>query len=464
MRHKINLVHFVGIGGSGMAGLAEVMQRMGYAVSGSDLSEQPSLNRLRACGVTVYIGHDAAHVQNADCVVYSGAVSANNMERVAAVARGVPVVPRAQMVGELMRFKQGIAVSGTHGKTTVSSMVAAVLHSAAQSPTCIIGGCVRALEGEDLLGDGDFIVVEADESDASFLHMQPIIAVVTNIDDDHLERFNDDEAVLYESFVNFLKNLPFYGVAVLCADNAPTRRIAKTLKTLRCVTYGLENSAEVCASNVRIDGEYMMFDLCAFGERRNGVRLRATGEHNVQNALAALAVGLELGLELSGLLRGLESFSGVGRRLETYGEISLNGCQVLLIDDYAHHPTEIAATLSALRSAYPARRLVLVFQAHRYSRTRRLLAALAGSVSAADEVVLTDVYAAGEPPPLEALGEELFAALPEQTKKSYCADLGDMPAHLRERVQSGDLLVTMGAGSIGRLPDVLVQAAGGGNE
>ena len=462
MRHKIRAVHFIGIGGVGMCGLAEVMCSMGFEVSGSDSREQPTLQRLRARGIRVDIGHSPTQVDNADCVVYSSAVTTDNVERQAAAARGVPVVPRAQMLGELMRFHHGIAVAGTHGKTTVSSMVAAVLTAAAMSPTCVIGGRLLSLQDDgELMGKGDYVVVEADESDASFLHLQPMIGVVTNVDDDHLEAFGDMNALI-DAFKGFLANLPFYGAAILCADDARVDTIAKTLKTPRCITYGLTAAAMVMADNIRATADGMVFDLrlngMAAAESAAGeMHLRAYGRHNVQNALAAVAVGLELGVEPSHIRRGLLEFSGVARRLETHGDVDLRGKSIRVIDDYAHHPTEITATLAALRLMHPSRRLLLVFQPHRYTRTRRLLPELALALAAADVLVLTDIYAAGETPPDATVAADLFAAVPSHIHKVFCAN-AELPSCLAALAHDGDLLVSMGAGDIGALPRRLREA------
>lgn len=451
MRHKIRAIHFIGIGGAGMAGLAEVMHHLGYVVTGSDMREQPTLERLRTRGVTVQTTHAAAHVADADCVVYSGAVAADNVERAAAVARGVPVIPRAQMLGELMRFKPGIAVSGTHGKTTVSSMIAAVLTAAGWSPTCVIGGLLRAVGEDDLVGEGDYIVVEADESDASFLHLQPHLAVVTNIDDDHLEAFPGGLPALTQAFAGFLGNLPFYGAAILCADDAATRALAATIKSPRCLTYGFDAAAVIRADNARPHDGGMAFTLSVDGES-DEFYVRAIGRHNVQNALAACAVAYELGIDKRHWRAGLAAFAGVGRRLESYGEMMIGGSRVLVVDDYAHHPTEMTATLNALRDVHRDRRLVLVFQPHRFSRTRRLINALALAVAAADVVVLTAVYAAGEQAPAEDLTAQLFAAIPAHVNKTLAPTAAEVDACLPAVVAAGDLLVCMGAGDIGAAP------------
>ena len=458
MRHSIKAIHFIGIGGAGMAGLAEVMAGLGYAVSGSDAREQPSLRRLRARGVQVQIGHAAANVGRADCAVYSSAISADNIERRTAVARGIPTIPRAQMLGELMRFKPGIAVAGTHGKTTVSSMVAHLLTVANLSPTCVIGGQLRSLGEGELIGSGDYVVVEADESDASFLHLQPVVAVVTNIDDDHLEAFGGEFANLTAAFANFLGNLPFYGSAIVCCDDPAAAQLAQQSETHRVVRYGLGAQADVRAENIQAHADHMTFKLIAPAVQAE-MKVGALGRHNVQNALAATAVALELGVAVEEIGKGLASFAGVGRRLEFYGEVTLHGKRVLLVDDYAHHPSEIRATLAALAAAVPQRRMVVVFQPHRYSRTQRLAAELGQSLSAAQCVVLLPVYAAGETAPQENLADEVRAAVTAECVS--CGERAEVHTALAKVLQEGDLLVTMGAGDVGALPAELCALAQG---
>ena len=462
MRHSIRAIHFIGVGGAGMSGLAEVMAGLGFQVTGSDAREQPSVARLRRRGVQVFIGHDAAHVAAADCVVYSGAIAADNVERQAAAHRGIPIVPRAQMLGELMRFKPGIAVAGTHGKTTVSSMIAHILTSAGLSPTSVIGGRLLSVAEEDtLIGSGEYVVVEADESDASFLHLQPVIAVVTNIDDDHIEAFADDFNQLNEAFVSFLANLPFYGSAVICIDDPAAAALAKQIESRRVVTYGMGEAADVRASQPAVQQSGMAFTLSVRGScgKQDGdypLQLRALGEHNVQNALAAAAVALEIEVPVAAIQQALASFGGVGRRLEFYGEVSAAGCKFLLVDDYAHHPSEIRATVAALRSTYPGRRLLLLFQPHRYSRTQRLSGALARALSTADAVLVMPVYAAGESAPA-SVAEELAAALLDKVgaEKSLCpppANIAAVAERLQRQVKKGDIVVCMGAGDIATVP------------
>lgn len=463
MRYKIRNLHFIGIGGYGMCGLAEVMHNLGYAVSGSDIADKPVLDRLRALGIVVHIGHDKSFVDNADCAVYSSAIGGDNPERVSARARGVPVIPRAQMLGELLRFRPGIAVAGSHGKTTASSMIAAVLTAAGRDPTCVIGGLLSSgMHGR--LGEGDFIVVEADESDASFLHLQPAVAVLTNIDDDHLPAFGGDIGKLEEAFGGFLANLPFYGAAIVCADDERAMKVVRTMPSLRVITYGLSDNADVRADNTAFCQMRSAFDLHLPGGDCCRVDLAAAGLHNVQNALAACAVALEVGAGIDDMRRGLAQFGGVGRRLQEcgdylFGDKDNKDGAALLIDDYAHHPTEMNASVCALRTAYPGRRLLLVFQPHRYSRTRDLIMRLAGALSAADEVILLDVYPAGEHPIAGADSDALAAMVAPKLHRAGGID--DAAATIKKVVRDGDLLITMGAGSIGALAQKLSDEGAG---
>ncbi len=448
-------MHFIGAGGSGMSGLAEVMHNLGYIVSGSDIAERPALARLRSAGIAVTVGHDARLTEGADCVVYSSAVGAENPERAAALARGVPVIPRAQMLGELLRFRPGIAVAGSHGKTTTASMIASVLLAAGRDPTCVIGGLLSSgMHGR--LGDGEFIVVEADESDASFLHLQPALAVVTNIDDDHLRAFGGEMGELEKAFCGFLANLPFYGAAIICADDSRALAAAKNMPSLRLLTYGLSEGADIRGENPRAQGLRTPFFLRLPDGEGGEVNLNAAGVHNVRNALAACAVGCEVGADFAAMQRGLEEFGGVGRRLQHFGEICINKKSALLADDYAHHPTEIDASLSALRAAHPRRRLLLVFQPHRYTRTKDLLHSLARSVSAADELILLDVYPAGESPAEGADGGDLAGAITVGGLRR-ARGIADAKKEIYKATREGDLIVTMGAGDIGALPGMLLE-------
>lgn len=455
MQHRIKSVHFIGIGGVGMAGLAAVLAESGYAVSGSDSNDKPILARLRARGIKTYIGHQREYVEAVDCVVYSGAIPKDNVERQRALARRIPVIPRAQMLGELLRFKQGIAVSGSHGKTTVSSMVASILTTAELSPTCVIGGRFGAANDNSIIGHGDYVVVEADESDNSFLYLQPVMAVVTNIDDDHLDAFGNDINNLCAAFNQFLHNLPFYGVAIINADDKNCQSVRAQSDDIFCLSYGFAPDATIRADNITLQGDSMAFRLTT-PNTTTDMAVHAIGEHNVHNALAAIAVALQLGVDIAVIRQGLANFSGVERRLQSYGQLTIGGKTVQLIDDYAHHPSEISATLQALRAKHPNARLLLVFQPHRYSRTQRLLAALADTLSVADVVVLTDIYAAGEMAD-ESVLPQLFAQLSPPNAHHLCRDLAQVPDLIKKIAQEGDVIITMGAGSIGALPDKLMK-------
>jgi UDP-N-acetylmuramate--alanine ligase len=464
MKHKVKRVHFVGIGGAGMSGIAEVMLNLGYQVSGSDLADGAMTQRLRAGGAEIFIGHDAAHVAGADAIVVSTAVKAENVEVAAARARRVPVVPRALMLAELMRLKQGIAVAGTHGKTTTTSLVASVLAEAGMDPTFVIGGRLEAAGSNAKLGTGEFIVVEADESDASFLYLQPVLAVVTNIDADHMETYGHDFAKLRQAFLDFLQHLPFYGMAMLCIDDPNVRSILPIVSK-PVTTYGLSEDAQVRAVDVRAESGRMRFRVqrAANGTpaRELDVVLNLPGIHNVQNALAAIAVGIEVGASDAAIVRALAEFRGVGRRFQHYGEIpAANGGTFTLVDDYGHHPVEMSATLAAARGAYPGRRLVLAFQPHRYTRTRDVFEDFVKVLSSVDALLLTEVYAAGELPIVAADGRSLARAVRVQGKVEpvFVEQWKDLPTAVLDLARDGDVVVTMGAGSIGQVPG-LVRAA-----
>jgi len=466
MKHKVKRVHFVGIGGAGMSGIAEVMLNLGFDVSGSDVSESVTTQRLRAGGADIFIGHDRANVDRADAVVVSTAVKQDNVELAAARSRRVPVVPRALMLAELMRLKQGIAVAGTHGKTTTTSLVASVLAEAGMDPTFVIGGRLEAAGSNAKLGTGEFIVVEADESDASFLYLTPVLAVVTNIDADHMETYGHDFARLRQAFVEFLQHLPFYGMAMLCVDDPNVRSIIPIV-TKPVTTYGFAEDAQIRAVDVRADAGAMHFGVLVAANgtpaRRLDVRLNLPGLHNVQNALAAIAVGLEVGAPDDAILRALAGFRGVGRRFQRYGEIPLpNGGTFTLVDDYGHHPAEMAATLAAARGAYPDRRLVLVFQPHRYTRTRDVFEDFVKVLSSVDALLLTEVYAAGEQPIVAADGRSLARAVRVQGKVEpvFVEDWKDLPQAIVDMAQPGDVVLTMGAGSIGQVPGKVAGGAG----
>src|SRR5687768_15082919 len=435
MRHKVKQVHFIGIGGAGMSGIAEVLLTLRYKVSGSDLAENASTRRLRELGARIHIGHDEAHIAGADAVVVSTAVKDDNPEVVAARSRKIPVVPRALMLAELMRLKQGIAVAGTHGKTTTTSLVASVLAEGGLDPTFVIGGRLEAAGSNARLGAGEFIVVEADESDASFLYLQPVLAVVTNIDADHMETYDHSLDKLRQAFVDFLQRLPFYGVAVLCADD-PNLRLVMPQLTKPITTYGLSPDAHVLAHDVAASGGQMRFRVTrASNDRAGGVELAITlnlaGVHNVRNALAAIAVGLELGVPEGKIVRALAEFRGVDRRFQNYGKVRLKGGgSFTLIDDYGHHPVEMAATLAAARGAFPRRRILLAFQPHRYTRTRDCFEDFVRVLSTSDVLVLTDVYPAGESPIVAADGRALARAVRVHGKVEpiFVETVAEMPA------------------------------------
>jgi len=451
VKHKVKRVHFVGIGGAGMSGIAEVLITQGYGVSGSDLSDGAVTRRLARLGATIAIGHAAGNIAGADAVVVSTAVAADNPEVVAARERGIPVVPRALMLAELMRLKQGIAVAGTHGKTTTTSLVASVLAEGGLDPTFVIGGRLLSADANARLGKGEFLVAEADESDASFLYLTPVVAIVTNIDADHMETYEHDFAKLKRAFVDFLQRLPFYGVAVVCTDDANVRAILPDV-TKPIVTYGMNDDADVRATEVANVGGRMRFVAKARGAADLPVELALAGEHNVRNALAAIAVGREAGVTDAAIAKALAEFRGVGRRFQRHGELALaTGGAATVIDDYGHHPAEMEATLAAARASFPGRRLVLAFQPHRYTRTRDLFEDFVRVLSTADLVVLTDVYPAGEAPIVAADGRSLARAVRVAGKVEpvFVEDIGALPDTLRTLLRDGDVVLTMGAGSIG---------------
>ncbi len=462
MKHKVKRIHFVGIGGSGMSGIAEVLLNLGYLVSGSDLAASAATERLVSLGAKVSLGHNADSVASADAVVVSSAVAPNNVEVVAAQARRIPVVPRALMLAELMRLKQGIAVAGTHGKTTTTSLIASVLAEGGLDPTFVIGGRLVSAASNARLGAGEFIVVEADESDGSFLHLQPVVAVVTNIDADHMETYQHDLTRLKRAFVGFLQNLPFYGSAILCVDDAGVREIMPLIAK-PIVTYGLREDAMVRGVDLAA-GERMRFKAIREGAQPLEITLNLPGRHNVQNALAAVAVATELGVPDAAIRKALAEFRGVGRRFQRYGEVPLaaNGKapgSFTLIDDYGHHPAEMRATLDAVRGAFPGRRIVLAFQPHRYTRTRDLFEDFVKALSGVDALLLADVYPAGEAPIVAADGRSLARAIRVAGKIEpvFVEKIADMPEAIRKLARPGDVVLTMGAGSIGSVPAALLK-------
>jgi UDP-N-acetylmuramate--alanine ligase len=456
MKHAIRHLHFVGIGGSGMSGIAEVMLNLGYVVSGSDASPGAATQRLQSLGARIYAEHAAANVDQADALVVSSAIRSDNPELVAARTRRIPVVPRAEMLAELMRLKQGIAIAGTHGKTTTTSLVASILAAGGLDPTFVIGGRLNSAGVNARLGAGEYIVVEADESDASFLHLSPVIAVVTNIDNDHMETYGHDLARLRQAFVEFIARLPFYGRAVLCVDDQRVREILP-LVSKPVLTYGFSADAQVRAVAVQPDGTGMRFTVERDNRAALAVRLNLPGEHNVRNALAAIAVAQELGLPDAAVLEALEIFKGVGRRFARMGEVPIAGGTFTLVDDYGHHPVEMAATLSAARGAFPGRRILLVFQPHRYTRTRDCFEDFVDVLSRADALVLTEVYPAGEAPIVAADGRSLARALrvAGRVEPVFVENVDALPRAVLDAALPGDVVITMGAGSIGAVAQKL---------
>jgi UDP-N-acetylmuramate--alanine ligase len=453
MKHKVKRVHFVGIGGAGMSGIAEVLLTQGYQVSGSDVVATAVTRRLTALGARIAAGHAADNIAGADVVVVSAAVPADNPEIAAARERNIPVVPRALMLAELMRLKQGIAVAGTHGKTTTTSLIASVLAEGGLDPTFVIGGRLVSADANARLGKGEFLVAEADESDASFLVLQPVLAVVTNIDADHMETYQHDFAKLKEAFVNFAQRLPFYGTAVLCIDDANVRDIIPSI-TKSIVTYGLAEDAQLRAQEIDHAAGRMRFVATKASLSALPVELNLAGVHNVQNALAAIAVGREVGVADGAIAKALSEFKGVGRRFQRFGEIAIpRGGSFTLIDDYGHHPTEMAATLDAVRRSFPGRRLVLAFQPHRYTRTRDLFEDFVKILSTADALLVAEVYPAGEAPIVAADGRALTRALRigGRIEPVFVEDVSEMPAAIRAMARDGDVVLTMGAGSIGQV-------------
>ena len=461
MKHKVKHIHFVGIGGVGMSGIAEVLLNLGFQISGSDLGSNAASQRLAAAGARVKQGHAAEHIAGADVVVISSAVKDDNPEVVAAREKNIPVVPRAMMLAELMRLKHGIAIAGTHGKTTTTSLTACILEAADLDPTFVIGGKLHAAGSNARLGHGDFLVAEADESDASFLLLTPVISVVTNIDQDHMDTYGHDFEKLKGAFVDFLHHLPFYGRAVLCADDPHVRAILPRV-TSPVTTYGVSEEAMLRAENIRAEAGRMLFDaVWENGEsKRLPITLNIPGHHNVLNALAAIAVAMEVGASDVAIQRALAEFAGVGRRFQRYGEIALSsGGSFTLVDDYGHHPVDMAATLAAARGAFPGRRLLLAFQPHRYSRTRDCFEDFVKVLSTVDGLLLAEVYAAGEAPIVAADGRSLARAVrvAGRVEPVFVEDIAAMPEAILAAAQDGDVVLTMGAGSIGAVPGKLVK-------
>ncbi len=455
MKHKVKNIHFVGIGGAGMSGIAEVLINLNFSVSGSDLNESAVTKRLKNFGATVYQGHTEENLKDADVVVVSSAINEENPEIKAARAKKIPVVPRAIMLAELMRFKQGIAIAGTHGKTTTTSLIASILAEAGMDPTFVIGGKLEAANANAKLGTGEYIVAEADESDASFLHLTPVLAVVTNIDQDHMDTYEHNFDKLKSAFVEFLQQLPFWGMAVVCVDDTNVREILPRI-TKPVMTYGMSEEAKIRAVDVRADNGKMHFKVL----RINGVTtelditLNLPGNHYVLNALAAIAIATELNVPDAAIIKALKEFKGVGRRFERYGEVGLKtGGSFTLIDDYGHHPVEMQAVLSAARAAFPNRRLVLAFQPHRYTRTRDCFEDFVKVLSTADAVLLTEIYSAGESAIIAADARSLIRAIRVAGKVEplFVETTDELPEAILNMVQAGDVMIVMGAGSIGQV-------------
>ncbi|EGC67245.1 UDP-N-acetylmuramate-L-alanine ligase [Neisseria meningitidis M01-240013] len=462
MKNRVTNIHFVGIGGVGMSGIAEVLHNLGFKVSGSDQARNAATEHLGSLGIQVYPGHTAEHVNGADVVVTSTAVKKENPEVVAALEQQIPVIPRALMLAELMRFRDGIAIAGTHGKTTTTSLTASILGAAGLDPTFVIGGKLNAAGTNARLGKGEYIVAEADESDASFLHLTPIMSVVTNIDEDHMDTYGHSVEKLHQAFVDFIHRMPFYGKAFLCIDSEHVRAILPKVSK-PYATYGLDDTADIYATDIENVGAQMKFTVHVQmkGHEQGSfeVVLNMPGRHNVLNALAAIGVALEVGASVEAIQKGLLGFEGVGRRFQKYGDIKLpNGGTALLVDDYGHHPVEMAATLSAARGAYLEKRLVLAFQPHRYTRTRDLFEDFTKVLNTVDALVLTEVYAAGEEPIAAADSRALARAIRVLGKLEpiYCENVADLPEMLLNVLQDGDIVLNMGAGSINRVPAALL--------
>jgi UDP-N-acetylmuramate--alanine ligase len=468
MKHAIKHIHFVGIGGAGMSGIAEVLLNLGYLISGSDIADSATLRRLGDLGIKTFVGHAAANIIGADAVVTSTAVQQDNPEVVAARRRKIPIVPRAVMLAELMRLKQGIAIAGTHGKTTTTSLVASVLAEGGLDPTFVIGGRLNSAGANAKLGSGDYIVVEADESDASFLNLLPVMAVVTNIDADHMDTYGHDFNNLKKAFLEFLHRMPFYGTAILCIEDEAVRSI---IPHVQCpvTTYGFEEDAQVRAVDVKPMGPQMHFTV----QRRNGVtlpdlhvKLNLVGLHNVLNALSAIAVAVELNIPDDAVLKALAEFRGVGRRFQSYGELPVpqeqGGGRFTVIEDYGHHPVEMKATLAAARGAFPGHRIVLAFQPHRYTRTRDCFEDFVQVLGSADAVLLSEVYSAGEEPIVAADGRTLARAVrvAGKVEPQFVGDIAGMPQAILQAARDGDVVMCMGAGSIGAVPGKVVELVG----
>jgi len=457
---KIQRVHFVGIGGVGMCGIAEVLLNLGYKVSGSDVKENAAIKRLLKQGAKVFIGQKASNVRDVEVVVVSTAIAADNVEVVAAKEHRIPVIRRAEMLAEIMRFRHGIAIAGTHGKTTTTSLTASLLIEAGLDPTYVIGGKLNSAATNAKLGEGKYFVAEADESDASFLLLQPMMAVVTNIDADHLETHGGDFEKYKHSFVEFLHHLPFYGKAVICLDDPENKQIMGEVSR-PVITYGIDSDADVKAENIRCNGMQCHYDLVLPDvNKKTEITLNMPGKHNVLNSLAAITIAHSLGVDTSAMQKALHEFDGIGRRMQQYGEIETQKGNVLLVDDYGHHPTEIKATLEAAKNAWSERRIVVVFQPHRYTRTRDLFEDFSNVLSNADALIITEIYSAGEDPIAGADGRALCAAIRARGRVNpvFVDDLNELNASIIDVIEQGDVLLTLGAGSIGSIAEKLPEA------
>jgi UDP-N-acetylmuramate--alanine ligase len=454
---RVRKVHFIGVGGVGMSGIAEVMNTIGYEVSGSDLHESPVTDKLKAAGIKIFKGHAAENISDVDVVVTSSAIPASNPEIQVARARMIPVVPRAEMLAELMRFSNGIAVAGTHGKTTTTSLIASVLAEGGLDPTYVIGGKLNSSASNAKLGSGQYLVAEADESDASFLFLQPMLAVVTNVDADHLSTYGGDFDRLRNAFVEFLHHLPFYGLAIVCVDDENARKLLPMI-TRPVIRYGIEQDADICASNIKTNGLQSSFDvMLPDNDIALHITLNLPGRHNILNALAAIAVAYELGVDKESIKTALKNFAGIGRRMQIYGDIQITAGRITMVDDYGHHPTEVAATLEAVRSSWPDRRLVVVFQPHRYSRTHDLFEDFTSVLADVDVLLIAEVYAAGEQPVAGADARSLCAAIRQRGRVNpiFIEDIEAVEKELVSILRDEDVLLTLGAGSIGRVASEL---------
>lgn len=452
MRNRVKNIHFVGVGGSGMSGIAEVLVNLGFNVSGSDIADGPVVARLRDAGVKVVIGHQSENVSDSDVVVVSSAIDQTNPEIITAQQQAIPVIPRAEMLGELMRFQQGIAVAGTHGKTTTTSLVSAILIAGGMDPTFVVGGLINSAGVNAKLGSGNYLVAEADESDASFLNLKPEMAVVTNIDEDHMVTYKGDLATLKQTFVSFLQNLPFYGVAVLCQDDENVRSIQSEIHK-PIVTYGIEQSADFQATNISQHGSSMQFDVLVKGEHSQTIELPMPGKHNVLNALAAIAIATHLGVSEQAIAQGLKEFQGVGRRFQNLGDVVVESKTITIVDDYAHHPVELAATLEAAQGCWPERRLLVVFQPHRYSRTNDLFDDFVQVLTEQKNTVISEVYPAGEEVISGATGKSLCQAIRVRGNSNpiFAPEIESLEEVLLPIIEDGDVVLAMGAGTIGKV-------------